>query len=113
MVTIQPLKMTILSANDSTLVILGKLGRIDTHNPRRHLNRNWELLQGISTDLGNQPLKLKKAKYELHDRSLDKATRERLKFPGDTHEKNTQNPADITVGMCIPKKGLRDHQQQL
>jgi hypothetical protein len=33
------------------------------------LNRNWELLHGLSNDLGNQPLKLKLARndYERHD----------------------------------------------
>jgi hypothetical protein len=73
----EPLKITILSANESTLITLGKLDRVTGHNPRWRLNRNWELLHGLFDDLGNQPLKLKLARkdYEIHDRSIEEAER--------------------------------------
>jgi hypothetical protein len=73
----KPLKLTILSANKSTIITLDKLDRITGHNPRWRLNRNWELLHGLSNDLGNQPLKLKLARknYELHERSIEEAER--------------------------------------
>jgi hypothetical protein len=71
------LKLTILSTNESTLITLGKLDRITSHNPRWRLNRNWELLHGLSKDLGNQSLKLKTSRkdYELHDRSVEDTER--------------------------------------
>jgi hypothetical protein len=73
----KPLKLTILSANESTIITLGKLDRVTGHNPRWRLNRNWELLHGLSNDLDNQPIKLKLARknYEIHDRSIEEAER--------------------------------------
>jgi hypothetical protein len=55
------LRITVLSVNQATLTTLGKLWKTETHNPRWGLNRNWELLSGIKSDLEGQSLKLKAA----------------------------------------------------
>jgi hypothetical protein len=66
---------TVLSANESTLATLGKLGKISTHNPQWRLNRNWDLLNGILIDLGHHLLRRKMAREneERHNQSLKRA----------------------------------------
>jgi hypothetical protein len=90
--TKQPLKFTVISANESTMVTLGKLWRVSTHNPRWRLNRNWELLNGIATDLSNQPLRIKMAieNDERHNQSLKEADR-RVERYQESHPKKYQD----------------------
>jgi hypothetical protein len=79
---IQRLRITVLSGNQWTISTLEKLYKTEAHNPRWHLNRNWELLHGIMNDLKGQLLKVKMAldNDERHKSSLKVANTLVLKY---------------------------------
>jgi hypothetical protein len=104
-----PLKLTILSTNESTITTLEKLDRIGSHNPRWRLNRNWELLQGLSIDLGNQSLKLKLARkdYELHDRSIEDADRRIIAYQQRQGDDSPKLQPTQPLGRAYLRKGYK------
>jgi hypothetical protein len=100
------LKLTVLTTNSSTVQVLGKLGKTTTHNPRWCLNRNWELLHRIATDLGSQPLKLKmaRANYELHDNSIEEAKRKMVIYQLHHGKESSKNQPPQLLGRTYLRK---------
>jgi hypothetical protein len=75
----------------------------------REKNRNWELLHGISNDLGNQPLKLKLASkdYERHDRSIADADQHISAYQGQHGDEPPKLQRTQLLGHAYLRRGTK------
>jgi hypothetical protein len=104
---IERLRITVLLGNQSTISVLGNLYKTESHNPRWRLNRNWELLHGITNDLKGQPLKLKMAidDDERHQSSLKVANIMVLKYQESNVKTVPKLLSTQQIGRAYLRKG--------